>query len=280
MANTDGQAILSGIHPLDPEEPTPLYRQLMASLRPLILEVPDGSLIPSESELMAAAQVSRATVRRATNELVHEGLLRSRRGVRTYVSRQGLFGPVLKVDGFSEIAESSGRKPSSKSIAFALEPAVDFVSEQLQLAKGAPVYRNERIRYLDDRPVMVELQFLPSHLVPGLTAEDCKGSTYALMANRFGIRAIDGIETVQSVRAPEDIAKHLELPRGAPVVLGARIIWTESGERVEHVTRWVRTEVMLLTFRLGGTPAGPSQMIGSPVEPYLGSRRRTKPDAD
>jgi GntR family transcriptional regulator len=215
---------------------------------------------------MDAASVSRATVRRATSELAREGILRSRKGRRTFVAREKQFGPMMKVDGFSEIATEAGRKPTSKVLRFSLEPASDQVAELLRLASGAPVYRNERIRLMDGSPVMVERQFLPAHLVPGLTEEDCAGSTYGLMATRYGLHLVDGLETVKAVRPPAVIARHLGLPRGMPVLLGARIIITERGERAEFVTRWVRTDVMSLTFRLVGV-IGETQLASSaPVD--------------
>ena len=93
----DSRAASPPIEPLDPDDPTPLYHQLKEQLRRIAEVLPSGSTMPSEAELMAATGVSRATIRRAVADLVHEGMLRSERGLGTFVVREKLFAPLLAV---------------------------------------------------------------------------------------------------------------------------------------------------------------------------------------
>jgi 5-formyltetrahydrofolate cyclo-ligase len=77
---------------------TAAYIQVTAALRQLALASPwdsDGMLLP-EPALMQRFQVSRGTLRRATEELVREGLLRPDRGRGTYISRRAQLRALMK----------------------------------------------------------------------------------------------------------------------------------------------------------------------------------------
>ncbi|HEV7950301.1 MAG TPA: 5-formyltetrahydrofolate cyclo-ligase [Glaciihabitans sp.] len=77
---------------------TAVYIQVTTALRQLALANPWNSdgMLPPEPALMERFQVSRGTLRRATEELVREGLLRPDRGRGTYISRQVQLRALMK----------------------------------------------------------------------------------------------------------------------------------------------------------------------------------------
>src|ERR1700680_2301875 len=72
---------------LERSKPLPLYYQLKEVLKQQIRagHLAPHTAIPSEPELVSNYQVSRATVRQALTELVHEGLLYRLHGKGTFV---------------------------------------------------------------------------------------------------------------------------------------------------------------------------------------------------
>ncbi|WP_223691971.1 FadR/GntR family transcriptional regulator [Leifsonia poae] len=76
----------------------PLSTQIADQLRERIAsgELPVGSRLPTEAELVETLGVSRNSVREATRSLVHSGLLVSRAGDGTYVRAQSELGPALQ----------------------------------------------------------------------------------------------------------------------------------------------------------------------------------------
>lgn len=68
----------------------PVYLQTMQGLREFTLSCPYGEpgLMPAEGRLMEIFGVSRGTLRRASDQLVREGLLRPSRGRGTFVNRR------------------------------------------------------------------------------------------------------------------------------------------------------------------------------------------------
>ncbi|GGJ14419.1 GntR family transcriptional regulator [Paenibacillus hunanensis] len=67
----------------------PLYRQVEDQLRALILsgQIEEGRLLPSIREFAAELKCSVITIRRVYQDLENEGLLRTRQGTGTFVTK-------------------------------------------------------------------------------------------------------------------------------------------------------------------------------------------------
>ena len=81
----------------------PLYRQIQSDLRERISsgQLPPGSRLETEQELMARYEVSRATVRQALAGLVNEGLVEIRRGLD--VGDQVIISDMSRWDEFDRV---------------------------------------------------------------------------------------------------------------------------------------------------------------------------------
>ncbi len=252
---------------LDPDSVEPLYHQLKQQLRTFAQHLPPDTEMPSESELMEATGVSRATIRRAVTDLGNEGVLRSRRGRRTFVVGRKV--DESSISSFTTIVEAAGRTPSTRVLTFATVAAPDDVRVRLGLEDGALVHAIERIRLVDDVPCMVEHQYLVHAATPRLTEDDVRGSVYASLDSMFGIRLVDGLETIQAVAASKEIAQQLDVSRGSPILLTARVTLDDTGRRIEFVARYVRADMWSFTRRLtseGSDPLPPPVSI-APMAP-------------
>ncbi len=277
MSSNADREVLSKIAELDPDSPTPLYHQLKEELRRAARDLPVGAAIPSEAELMAATGVSRATIRRAVTDLCNEGILRSRRGLGTFVLGPKVDEPLLVIQGFTDIVTRLGRVPSTRVLSFARVAAAPEVAERLGLQAGAEVYAIERVRCIDETPCIFEVQYLVADLLPGLTAEDAQGSVYRALETRFGVRLVDGVETIQAARAPAAIAARLQIPAGAPLLVTASVALSNEARAVEFVARYVRADMWTFTFRLGRSSLSEELPVPSPVLPLSRSAVSQRP---
>lgn len=117
---------------------SPAYVQLTAALRELALAHPweTDEPLPPENELASRYNVSRGTLRRATHELVREGLLSSEPGRGTYVRRAMQLRMRMR-ETLAEIA-----LPDSRWHLDVLYFVPDFVGSEecRQILRGRPEY--------------------------------------------------------------------------------------------------------------------------------------------
>lgn len=171
---------------LERSNPLPLYYQLKEVLRQQIRSghLEPHSAIPSEPELVASYHVSRATVRQALNELVHEGLLYRQHGKGTFVCEPRIQQTLSELASLSEELKRRGKRPGGLLIVSELARGNETVRERLKLADEEQVMRLERVRTADGTPCAHEVDYLPHPRASSIyqrAKEASEGSLYALM---------------------------------------------------------------------------------------------------
>ena len=80
------------IPPISPAAPGPLYRQIVDGVKREISEerLQPGQALPSFRTLAEDLLVSMITVKRAYEELEHEGIIYRKQGLGTFVSEEGV----------------------------------------------------------------------------------------------------------------------------------------------------------------------------------------------
>jgi GntR family transcriptional regulator len=216
----------------------PLYHEIEVELRKLILsgELAAGSLLPTEPQLQASFGVSRATVRKAIEELVLAGLIIKRQGVGTFVAEPGATN-FKCLASFTLEAIRDGRKPGTEIIAVEVGPGKEPGAARLELADDENVLFVKRLRLLDGEPAFVASAYLPERLVPGLDPralerDGPEQSLYRLVESRYGVSLCEGEEVTSAVEADAEIAKIFGLEPGTPVVKEACLLRNRTGAAV------------------------------------------------
>ena len=115
--------------------PRPKHAQLRDALAELAATEGPDVAIPSERDLMAAHGVSRATVRKAIDGLVSDGLLQRIHGKGTFVARPRLESR-LHLASFSQDMRRRGLVPSTRALGIELEQPPADIAESLHLGAG------------------------------------------------------------------------------------------------------------------------------------------------
>jgi GntR family transcriptional regulator len=222
------------------------YRAIADDLRAEIDagNLPPGSKVPGENELMATYGVEQPTARRALDVLKNEGLIVARRGAGTFVREFRLYrrrSPArLAESGWGTgrsiwQSDDAERQTSVDSIEIATVDAPDHVAGVLGLANGDKTLIRRRRYLVDDAPVQLATSYYPERLVRGSAVAEAAtgtGGVYARLAE-LGHRPVNFREELR-VRMPRDSeAKLLELAQGTPVILVARTAFTAEGRAVE-----------------------------------------------
>lgn len=122
---------------------------------------PEG-LLPSERTLCEEYNLSRMTVRQALAELEKEGLIKRVHGKGTYVQREKLTQPLLKLTSFSEDMQQRGFVTSAQILTLERIPAGKLVAEKLRIAVGDEVILLKRLRLASGEPMAIETAYLPA----------------------------------------------------------------------------------------------------------------------
>ena len=118
-------------------------------------DYPYQSLLPSENTLIAEYACSRNTVRRAIAELIADGYVQSMQVIR--------FETIIATEQFA--AESG-------------------------FSEGDELWAVQRVRYLDGKALILDINYFLKEFVPGLTEEIASHSIYDFIENVLGMQII------------------------------------------------------------------------------------------
>jgi GntR family transcriptional regulator len=239
--------------PLSRGNGIPLYHQIRQRL---LDQIQSGRLkpnqpLPSIQKIAALMGVSQMTVRQAVRSLCENGIIYSRQGKGTFISRTKLEKDFRQVLSFSEETRSRGATPRSKLISFRIQTPNRETREALDLSQHEKIFRLRRVRYADSLPMGIECSCLPAHLCPDLIQTfDPETSLYLTLASRYGIHLMETKEVIEVGKASEEEEHLLQLAPKSPVFLFTRTSYLESGKPVEYVNSVYRGDRFKIVNRL------------------------------
>jgi len=203
---------------VDRTTPIPLYYQIAQHLRADIRQrgLRPGDLLGTEEEIQKTFEVSRATVRKALEELSEEGLVTRITGKGTYIAQRKLAVQLPVLTSFTAEMRRLGMVPGSRLIEASLVTPDDKVSIHLAIEDESQVFRLERIRYGDGNPIVHAVDYLPTWV--GLRPDmDFTGSLYELLES-LGTAPEESVHTIEVGTADPTLASYLDVSPGFPLL--------------------------------------------------------------
>jgi GntR family transcriptional regulator len=243
---------------IDRSAPMPLYHQIAESLLQQMRsqKLRQGDLLTTDERVQQEFGVSRATARKAIDELVDEGFVERITGKGTFVTEPRLLVPLPAMLSFTEDLERRGMRPSTRIVSVGWVPANDRAAKALGLSSGARVLRLERIRYADGKPILHTVDVLPAFL--GIDAsENFSGSLYQLIESR-GIPLAESQNIIEASVANRRLASLLEVKKGFPILALQRTSYDSDGRPVLYEDASCRGDLYRYAIRLARNPQSPS----------------------
>ena len=250
------------MRPLDRNGNIPLVYQLGEAVRDKIVrgEYRLDQPIPTEGELQKLYGVSRTTVRLALAKLVNEGYIRRQQGKGTYVNPRGLVTKgkpkrlsrdMFGVKSTTRIIQSAGMKVRTEVRHFERGLPSEEVAEKLGIGQRDPVLHFQRVRYADDKPLVMEKSWIPAAQCPDLRREDVKNSLYSVLFKKYHHRIAAAHQSLRAIVASELEAQTLDLQVGEPVMLVYGVTYLDDGRAIEAQESHFRAESIEFIIELG-----------------------------
>ncbi|MGH2457594.1 MAG: GntR family transcriptional regulator [Chloroflexota bacterium] len=229
----------------------PLHYRIREALRGEIDRsgMKPGDQLPTETELMARFQVSRATIRRGLGDLSREGLLYRRAGKGTFVAERRIELDLNGLTGFVEDMLTVGLKASARVLEIKPIVAPGEAAAKLRLSEGDRVVRIQRVRLADEQPVSLDITYLPERIGARVAQEDLRiHPIFSLLEGHYGIALGAADYRVEAASADRFVARHLDVATGAPILLIERTSYAVDGLPVDYEKLYYRGDK--LRYRL------------------------------
>ena len=202
--------------------------------------------LPSERKLAETFDTTRVTLREALSLLESEGRIyrEDRRG--WFISPEPIrYDPSLTLN-FVAMANAQNRKPSTLVLSAKTVLATKQASILLELPPFSEVHRLERVRYLDDRPVVYATNFIKPDYFPNLLDFDLSHSLTDIYRDHFGVHYKRTRYRVRITSLVGNMAQALRATSGSPAMLVERNNYDQNGMLIDSALEYWRHDAILI----------------------------------
>ncbi|NMC77820.1 MAG: GntR family transcriptional regulator [Chloroflexi bacterium] len=213
--------------------PLPLYYQLREALREAIEqgEFSDSNPLPTEDELMREFQVSRTTVREALRGLMELGIIVKKQGVGSFVASEKISEILPGLVSFSTEMKARGFSVRTKVMSVdVIQPPLRVI-KALDLSESDMVLRVKRLRFVDDKPIVISTSYLNREISPD---DNFEGSLYELLEKKYGVEIFSGEASIEACLADEMDAQLLNVDVGSALLSITWRSFTNTNKTVEY----------------------------------------------
>jgi GntR family transcriptional regulator len=212
----------------------PLYHRVY---RRIAQEIESGALdagdrLPSERWFCDELGVSRATVRRAFEELAEDGLVEAR-GRGTFVTGTALVEPPNTLVSLSELGRARGLTASARVLGREIRPASIDEAEAFAIAPGAELLELRRLRMLDGLPISLDTNRVPLRFLPAVAELDFSTASLYAAIEAAGHALARADFELEARTADAEEAALLDVAPGAPVLFATTVAIGDDGRVVD-----------------------------------------------
>lgn len=195
-----------------------------------------GQKLPYEYVLCMSYHCNKETMKKALDILVKEGLIIRRRGAGTFVKD---FDPTIEnsanhfANGLTARYKGIG-EITSDIIEFAVIPADEHLAKKLQIEIGNFIYHIIRVRYLDQKPFLIDISYIPIGLIPNLKIDHLKGSLYEYIEKELKLKIQSCHLTISADLSTPLEQQYLGLKNEEPYIQEERISYLSNGSIFEY----------------------------------------------
>lgn len=194
--------------------------------------------LPDEITLSKDYSCSRMTIKRAIDILVNEGFITKSRGAGTFIRPQqkmdqnkNYFSNLPSTFGFYNTFKDYNYRTEIKT--FEVIQASNEISNKLQLKPNEFIYSIERVRYINEIPIIFETSYLPVEKIPGLTKEILENSLYNFIEKELNIKIFNADKFIRAILPTKKDFEYLKATNTTPILEVEHIIYSNKNVPLE-----------------------------------------------
>lgn len=230
--------------PLDGGLSLKKYHQVYLVLRQHLIEGQFLTGVPGEKALAEIYGVGRVTVRRALEQLVHDGLIVRRAGSGTHPVRSSPAGdglPALpaadghrtRLSGLMQNIIDASQGTSVRVIEWRVIPGSGAIADALGLKSGERVRKGVRCRSTRLGPISLITTYVPLSLAPSIRRQDLVRKPMLQHLQDLGVALGRATQTVSARQADAIAARELEVPLGSALLYVNRTVFDLKNQPVQ-----------------------------------------------
>lgn len=202
--------------------------------------------LPAERKLAESFDTTRVTLREALALLEAEGKLyrEDRRG--WFISPPALYYDPSQTLNFTNMALAQNRRPKTELLSAKAEIANKQASRLLELGPFSDVYRVNRVRYLEDRPVMYVTHYIRPHGFPHLLDFDLTQSLTDIYREHFATVYHTVRYRMTTSTLLGETAQALRATAGTPAMVIERVNYNQQGELIDAQIEYWRHDAICI----------------------------------
>jgi GntR family transcriptional regulator len=228
---------------IDKNSFVPIYYQLQELLVGKIEsgELKPGDKLPSENELVDQYDISRNTAQKAIRALVNWGLAQRVQGKGTFVCNKSVTLSITASLSLTSEIIGLNKVPHSHILQAKIIEASMDIANKLNIPKDSKIYIIQRIRSVDDLPLMIQTSYIPVTYLPDLLDKNLEDkSLFATIMDEYGIKIDRASEIMRAVSVTKFEGEMLEIPEFSPAFLLQRQTFLKDGRVLEYAKTIVR----------------------------------------
>jgi phosphonate utilization transcriptional regulator PhnR len=204
----------------------------------ILLQIETGSLtaghkLMSERKLAEAFNTTRVTLREALSLLESDGKVyrEDRRG--WFISPEPLRYDPTNTTNFHNLAIAQQRCPRTELLSAEIVPADAYIAQLLNIKPQTEVIRIHRIRYLDERPVVLVTNFVLPERFPNLLTHDLSASLTDIYQQHYATLYQQTNYRIRSSSLIAETATALRATSGCAAMYIERVNYDQHGQLLD-----------------------------------------------
>lgn len=212
------------------------YQEIYTELKE---QIKDGKMeanmyLPSESEYMNTYHVSRDTIRKALNLLLHDGFIVKEQGKGSKVIDLARIAfPISGLTSFKELMNTMHGEVKTDVIYFEKREVRAEEKEDMFMQTGE-LFAIQRVRSLDGERVILDSDYLNAQIVPNVTKQIAQDSLYDYIEHKLQLKISFAKKEITVIPASPEEKKVLDLGKYDMLVCIKSYVYLEDATLFQY----------------------------------------------